>query len=136
MMAIGVISFVIGIVFLSMGAWPVFGFFGLDVALIYLAFRLNYRDARRYEIVDLSHDRLRLTCVDIHGDRTELDFNPYWVRVLLSEKTNGQTALSLASHGKNFSFGDFLNDEERRDFASALQNALQIARAGPRFQPT
>ena len=43
MVAIGAVSFVAGVVFLLMGAWPVFGFFGLDVLLLYWAFRLNYR---------------------------------------------------------------------------------------------
>ena len=39
MMLVGGVSFAAGIVFLMMGAWPVFGFFGLDVLLLYLAFR-------------------------------------------------------------------------------------------------
>ena len=39
MALIGGISFVAGIVFLLIGAWPVFGFFGLDVLLLYWAFR-------------------------------------------------------------------------------------------------
>ena len=45
MVAVGGISFAAGIAFLMMGAWPVFGFFGLDVFLVYLAFRANYRAA-------------------------------------------------------------------------------------------
>ena len=47
MLALGLISLAVGIGFVAIGAWPVFGFFGLDVALVYLAFRLNYRGARR-----------------------------------------------------------------------------------------
>ena len=43
MAVFGAVSFVAGIAFLLMGAWPVFGFFGLDVVLLYWAFRLNYR---------------------------------------------------------------------------------------------
>ena len=43
MALVGGVSFAAGIAFLLMGAWPVFGFFGLDVLLIYLAFRANYR---------------------------------------------------------------------------------------------
>ena len=43
MAALAGISFVTGLVFYLAGAWPVMGFFGLDVALVYLAFRLNYR---------------------------------------------------------------------------------------------
>jgi uncharacterized membrane protein len=54
MAALGTASFITGIVFLLMGAWPVFGFFGLDVLLIYIAFRLNYRSGRLYETVELT----------------------------------------------------------------------------------
>ena len=43
MAAIGIVSFLAGILFLVLGAWPVVGFFGLDVLLIYWAFRINYR---------------------------------------------------------------------------------------------
>ena len=39
MAVLGGISFVTGMVFLLAGAWPVFGFLGLDVLLVYWAFR-------------------------------------------------------------------------------------------------
>ena len=54
MAVLGGVSFAAGIVFLLVGAWPVFGFFGLDVLLIYCAFRLNYRAARAYEEVTVT----------------------------------------------------------------------------------
>src|SRR5271169_3679921 len=44
---LGLISVAVGVGFVSVGAWPVIGFFGLDVALVYLAFRLNYRTPTR-----------------------------------------------------------------------------------------
>ena len=47
MLAFGAISFATGIVFYIAGAWPVVGFLGLDVLLVYVAFRLNYRSGRR-----------------------------------------------------------------------------------------
>src|SRR6266849_1402377 len=43
MAAVGGISFVAGTAFLLLGAWPVFGFFGLDVLLVSWAFRANSR---------------------------------------------------------------------------------------------
>src|SRR5262245_7349923 len=67
MLALGAVSFVTGVVFLSMGAWPVTGFFGLDVLLVYLAFKLNYRAARAYELVELTPAALRLTQVAPSG---------------------------------------------------------------------
>ena len=45
---------VTGAIFLANGAWPVFGFFGLDVLLVYVCFRLNYRAARAREEVTVS----------------------------------------------------------------------------------
>src|SRR3982074_1881857 len=45
------VSFAAGLAFLLMGAWPVLGFFGLDVLAIYWAFRINFRDARATEVI-------------------------------------------------------------------------------------
>lgn len=128
MLAIGSVSFVTGMVFLAMGAWPVFGFFGLDVALVYIAFRLNYRSGRLYELVELTPETLTVTRVHPSGKRESFDFNPYWVRVRLAEGPQGRTDLRLASHGRELSFGRFLTDDERRDFSDALSGALIEAR--------
>lgn len=128
MSAIGGVSFVTGMVFLAMGAWPVFGFFGLDVALIYIAFRLNYRSGRLYEMVELTPQLLKLTRVHPSGKQESYDFNPYWVRVFVAEGPGGRTDLRLTSHGNELSFGRFLTDDERRDFSDALSGALIEAR--------
>jgi uncharacterized membrane protein len=128
--AIGAVSFVTGMVFLVMGAWPVMGFFGLDVALIYLAFKLNYRSGRLHELVELTPEALTVTRVHPSGKRESFDFNPYWVRVFVAEGPQGRTDLRLASHGREFSFGRFLTDDERRDFSDALSGALVQARSG------
>ncbi|TMJ57640.1 MAG: DUF2244 domain-containing protein, partial [Alphaproteobacteria bacterium] len=42
MLGLGLLSLVAGICFVAAGAWPICGFFGLDVALLYLAFRISY----------------------------------------------------------------------------------------------
>jgi uncharacterized membrane protein len=122
------VSFAAGLVFTLMGAWPVFAVFGLDVALVYLAFKLSYRSGRAYEVVELTPDHLTLTKVDPAGRRQSVDFNPYWVRVELNEKPDGRTDLQLALRQQHHSFGHCLNDDEKRDFASALQTALVSAR--------
>ena len=128
MSAIGAVSFVTGLAFLMMGAWPVLGFCGLDVGLVYVAFKLNYRAGRAHEIVELTPDILRVTRVAAGGSSQRFEFNPYWARVKLAQWPDGRTDLKIASHGREFSFGRLLNDDERRDFANALQQALQNAR--------
>lgn len=130
MSAIGSVSFVAGMVFWWIGAWPVFGFLGLDVLLIYWAFRANYHAARETELVELNPDQLTLTRLDAKGRKVAYEFNPYWVRVHISELTGGQTRLALTSHGQTIEFGRFLNNGERRDFAKVLNNRLARARLG------
>jgi uncharacterized membrane protein len=133
MTVFGVISFVAGMVFLAMGAWPVFGFFGLDVLILYIAFKLNYRSGRRYETLELTPAQLVLTRVHPTGRQERFDCNPYWARVNLREWPDGRTALSVVSRGTELKFGSFLTDEERRELASALREALLAARGGVRI---
>lgn len=130
---VSAISFTIGAVFYAMGAWPVLGFFGLDVLIIYIAFRLNYRAGRLYETVELSPSDLTITRVHPSGREEHFSFNPYWARVRLAHGRDGRTDLRLHLHGKELSFGRFLTDDERRDFAQCLSNALLEARGGVRI---
>jgi len=129
MTLVGAVSFIAGMAFLMIGAWPVLGFFGLDVLLIYAAFRLNYREGRIYETVDLDPALLKITRVLPSGKSDSFEFNPYWVRVNLDEDQDGRTSLTLLSHGRSFRFGHFLSDDDRREVADVLSNALAAARA-------
>jgi uncharacterized membrane protein len=133
MAALGGVSFVAGVAFYLAGAWPVMGFFGLDAALVYLAFRLNYRSGRLYETVDLTPDRLTWTRVHPSGRREQFDCNPYWARVNLMQRPDGRTDLRIAAQGRELAFGRFLTDGERRDLAAALKDALLAARGGARI---
>lgn len=128
MAGLAAVSLVTGAVFALAGAWPVSGFLGLDVLLVWAAFRLNYRAARRHEIVELGPDALVVTHVTPAGRRRSVRFNPYWVRVRLDEREDGRTRLGLVLHGHMTVFATFLNDDERRSFAAELGRALAEAR--------
>jgi len=124
MAAVCLVSFGTGLFFYLLGAWPVIGFMGLDVALIYAAFRLNFRALRLYETVDLTEDALTVTRVAPSGRSQSWSFNPYWVRLSVKPRIGRSSELSIASHGQRLVFASFLTDEEREDFASALSSAL------------
>ncbi len=131
MTVVSLVSFAAGMVFLLMGAWPVMGFFGLDVALVYLAFKLNYRAGMIYETVDLSQELLQLTRVHPSGARDVFEFNPYWARVrLTTDRPDGRTSMRLSAQGREILFGQFLTDDERKDLTDALSGALLATRNG------
>jgi uncharacterized membrane protein len=121
---ISVVSFLTGVAFYMKGAWPVLGFFGLDVVLVYGAFQLNYRAARIYETVELSDSELKVTRFHPSGRAEAWSFNPYWVRLELEESESSANRLSLRSHGRVLPFGNFLSDDEKRGFAHELGAAL------------
>jgi uncharacterized membrane protein len=127
--ALCLVSFAAGMVFVLLGAWPVMGFFGLDVALIYWAFKVNYRDGRAYETVDVTSDHLTVTRFHRDGSKETTTVNPYWARVDLStHRPDGRTSLRILAQGTIVRVGQFLTDDERRDFAMALSDALRQAR--------
>jgi uncharacterized membrane protein len=131
MLCIGMVSFLSGMMFLSIGAWPVFGFFGLDAFLIWLAFRMNYASARAYEEVSISAHELVIRKVGPGKRHQEFRFNPFWVRLSVTKlEDEGVTKLSLRSRGEHVDLGNFLNPEDRTSFAGAMANALATAKAG------
>ena len=132
MLAIGGISFASGVVFLLLGAWPVFGFLGLDVLLVYCAFRANFRAARAYEEVKVTATELTVRKVNQRGGVREWTLNPVWVQLDRSvHEEFGIERLFLVSRGRRLSIAGFLNPDEKKSFATALSAALGEARRGP-----
>jgi len=133
---VGVVSFAAGLAFLLMGAWPVLGFFGLDLLAIYWAFRVNFRRARASEEILVTPSELRVRRVSHRGHVVEFVFNPLWVQ--LDRKAHaefGIEKLYLLSKGRRIAVASFLGPDEKASFAKALSDALQAARRGPTYNP-
>jgi uncharacterized membrane protein len=132
MLCIGGLSFISGIMFLLIGAWPVFGFLGLDVLLIYWAFRANFRAARAYEEVTVTASELTVRKVNQRGGVREWTLNPVWVKLdRIVHEEFGIERLFLVSHGRRLSIAAFLGPDEKASFAGALSSALGEAKRGP-----
>jgi len=129
------VSFTAGFAFWLMGAWPVVGFFGLDLALVYVAFRLNYRSALAYEEVELRSTTLTIKRVMPNGNERVWTFHPYWSKLEIEQSEWGVLAMRIVSRGRAFLFGRFLNPGDRASFAQALGQAMADLRAG-RLQET
>ena len=133
---IGIVSFIAGVAFCLMGAWPVLGFFGLDVLVIYLAFRVNFRSAAATEDIVMTPSELRVRRVSHRGHVVEWVLNPLWVR--LDQKIHaefGIERLYLVSRGRRVSIGHFLGPDEKESFSKALLAALQTAKRGITYNP-
>jgi uncharacterized membrane protein len=130
------VSFAAGLVCVLIGAWPVFGFFGLDVLAIYWAFRINFRSGRASEEIRVTTSELRVRRISHRGHVIEFVLNPLWVK--LDQKVHaeyGIEKLYLLSGGRRVSIGSFLGPDEKASFAKALLAALQAAKRGYSYTP-
>jgi uncharacterized membrane protein len=135
MLGIGAISFAAGLAFFLAGAWPVIGFLGADVLLIYLAFKANYRSGRMVERLHLTRDKLTVSRIWPSGRQKSWEFQPTWLQVVCdapagerqSPDSPADCPLILRSHGHSLSVGSFLTRQERRELADALRAALNRA---------
>lgn len=134
---ITVVSFAAGTAFWLMGAWPVFGFFGLDVLVIYWAFRVNFRRATgASEEITVTPSELRVRRTNHRGQVVEWVLNPLWIR-LDQDATEefGIERLYLVSRGRRVSIAGFLGPDEKASFAKALLAAIQAAKRGISYNP-
>jgi uncharacterized membrane protein len=127
----GLVSFIAGLAFLLMGAWPVFGFFGLDVLLLYWALKLNYRHAAAYEEVKVTPAALTVRKVSHRGIAREWTLNPLWTKLdRVVHEEFGIERLFLVSRGKELAIASFLGPDEKASFAKALGSAIAEAKRG------
>lgn len=119
--------------FALQGAWPVFGFYGLEILILYLCLRNNYRSALIYEKVRLTEEALTVEKGDRHGPTGTWSFQPYWLKVSIDDPVRHESQLTLSSHGRALVVGAFLTPEERVDFARALRDALAHLQRPVRF---
>ena len=125
MVGLAAFAFCSGIGFVLAGAWPVTGFFGFDIALLYLAFRLSYRSARQRESLRLTQEALDVERVGVHGERQQWRLEPTWLRVTIDENRQGRGRLLLSSRGRTIGLGAFLGSEDRHRLADDLKAALR-----------
>ncbi|MEL6946325.1 MAG: DUF2244 domain-containing protein [Pseudomonadota bacterium] len=126
---IGLICFVVGSVFAIAGVWPVMGFLGLDVLLIYWAFRSNYNAARAYEDVEVTRSHVVLRKVSPLGKQVEHWFDQFGTRFETDRHQEiGITKMRLINRARSVEFGYFLNPEDRATFADAFGQAMAAAK--------
>jgi uncharacterized membrane protein len=117
------INVMFAIMFALQGAYPVLAFLALDVVLVVLAFRVNYRDGRAQERVQVAADRVHVSRRPVKGAEDHWVVSPAWARVAAE-----QSAVRIAAGDRHLDVAAFLSPEEREAFAAALEAAIRKAR--------
>ena len=115
-----------------LGAWPVIGFSGVEIAVVIALIRMHARSTRAGELLLLSDRALRIVRTDARGRRQERVLEPGWLQVLLQERRGRVPALLLVARDTREEIGASLGEPQKRELAQSLAAALHRLRE-PRF---
>jgi uncharacterized membrane protein len=125
-LALAGLSVLTGGLFLVLGAWPIIGFTGMEAALVLGLVALHRRwSARAQEVLVLTEAGLTISRTDVRGRREELALDPYWTRLRLEERPGRVSLLVLRRRGEAIEIGRLLGEAQKRDLATALDDALR-----------
>lgn len=124
------VNIVSAIFYSRLGAWPVTIFCLVDIFIVWVAFRISYRQGRLHERVRLAPEHLTVSRVLPSGHESRWELQPFWTRIEIDDPVRHESQLRLISHGKVLVIGAFLAPKERGELARALQTALGKARQG------
>ena len=112
-----------------LGAWPVLGFSGAEIALVIWLLHRHALGARESEMVMLSDEALRIVRSDSRGRRSEAQLSVGWLRASLEHRPGRTPALMLRGPGQAVEIAASLGEQEKRDLIAALDAALQRQRS-------
>lgn len=105
---------------LVFGAWPILPFAGIEMGVLYIAFRYMDRHAADYERITIRGDSVEIEVREGTVVRNH-QLNRYWAHVVCE---GDGARLALRSHGHDVEVGRHLCDEERLEMARGLAREL------------
>ena len=127
MAGFGFLTFLLGCLFFYLGAWPVIGFMGLEIGLVWLAFRMNYQTGQHYEELLISRQGSWLSCYDARGRARRTAMDSPWLKAEITADRHGRPALYLRWHAKKIEIGKFLPPDEKPALAKAINQGFAKA---------
>ena len=125
MFILALFSFIAGIIFMLKGAWPVFGFFGLDVLLVYIFFKINFESEKKKEIIILTKNQLIIEFYDSKRIIKKHYLEANWLKINLIKLKKEISKLQISSKNKSIVIGSFLRYQEKINVAKSLHRALK-----------
>jgi uncharacterized membrane protein len=122
--SLAIIALVISLAFAVQGAWMIVPFAGLEMLVVYLAFRCCERHAGDFESLSIQDDQVLIVRQE-RGEVSRHELNRYWAQVVLQRGGRGrQAVLALRSHGRQVEFGRHLTEEQRCRMAGIIRAEL------------
>lgn len=120
--------FILSLLFYSLGAWPVIGFLGIEIGLVWLVFRMNYNAGRNFEQISITPDTTSIEKVSWRGNNHYLKITSPWVTARCIKRDGSPDKLILQYHSEQLEIGSFLPPREKSSLADALNESFERMR--------
>ena len=132
MLVLAGLMFCIGLGFFLVGAWPVIGFLGLEILVVWLAFKMNFHAARKRETLRADPQTFSIERTDPSGETEVEEMPTAWLQARLiedPERARSETEkLVVRSHGKEAEIGAFLHQSEKKQLLPEINAMLDKVR--------
>ncbi len=135
MFSLAALMSVIATGFYLAGAWPVIGFLGVEIFIVWFVFRLNYKSGQLVETVEITPIAVEVTQTDWRGRSRSLRLENPWITAELKSTGERTAQLFLRSHSRRFEIGAFMPPVEKKPLAAALNGALERMRRQSAARP-
>ena len=119
-----VLVVLIGLIFVYIGAWPVFGFLGLELITLSALLCYHYHQGFLVEHIVITENNLSVVRTAPSGQKHTWTAKHHWLQVNLQDKDYKSSQLELRSHGRSIFIGSFLTPRERLNLATWLHDSL------------
>jgi uncharacterized membrane protein len=115
----------VSLYFISLGAWLVLPFTGLEILIVGIAIYCQSCCAHRLEIIHIDATHVRIS--DNRNLRAEKCFHKAWLKIIQNHDPKGwyPSRLLIGSHGEYIEIGKNLLEEDREMLATNLRNAIE-----------
>ena len=119
---------ILSLLFYSLGAWPVIGFLGIEIGLVWLVFRMNYNAGRNFEKIFITPEATTIEKVGWRGDKRHFNIQSPWVKASCIKGEGRSDKLILKYHSEQLEIGSFLPPKEKSSLADALNESFERMR--------
>ena len=122
------LTFILSLLFYTLGAWPVIGFLGIEIGLVWLVFRMNYNAGGNFEQISITPNETLVEKVNWRGEKCQFNISSPWVTARCIATNGKSDKLVLNFHSEQLEIGSFLPPREKHSLADALNDSFNRMR--------
>ena len=120
--------FLLSLFFYSMGAWPVIGFLGVEIGLVWFLFKVNYKSSKNFEQISITKNSTFIKKINWSGAIINFTIESPWIKASCIKSIGTSDKLFLNYHAEQLEIGEFLPPQEKALLANALNNCFERMR--------